>query len=330
MPTSPCGYFYPDAKSFELPPGEDRLGLENLADGGYLQRVFFDKIHLCPSCDHFHLNFRETCPACKSSDVAIVDIIHHLKCAYSGPDREFREGTKLVCPKCSRALRHIGVDYEKPTRSYFCSSCENIFMEPDTACTCINCHTTTPAHLLELVTIHSFRLTPKALRAVELGTIDDPLGTELYSKETGAYTFDFISHQLSHELSRWYRYKRDFSIGALAIYTDRSFESHYGKVGVRDFHKIVFDLIMGTLRDVDMTAPWGEMRFALLLPDTPPQGADIVMGRLKERINEAGKERFAGLAHVVDGVVSSPKDRLTVEEIFESLATQAGEGSIDT
>ena len=33
-------------------------------------------------------------------------------------------GGDLVCPKCNRQLRHIGVDYEKPSKLFTCFNCE--------------------------------------------------------------------------------------------------------------------------------------------------------------------------------------------------------------
>ena len=322
--SSPIGYTYPDAKELELPPGEDRLALEQLAEGGFMQRIFFDKIHLCPSCEHYHLNFRETCPACNSSDVSIIDIIHHLKCAYSGPEKEFRDGTRLVCPKCARTLRHIGVDYEKPNRNFLCASCSNIFMEPNISCVCIHCSSITPVHLLEVAILNSYRVTPKGMHAVERGTINDPLGTELYVRETGTYTFDFLSHQLKHELSRWYRYKRHFSVMALALQVSPEFEPRFGRNGWRQFHKLISDTVIGTLRDCDLTAPWEDEKFIMLLPDTPEQNAVIVTDRLAERLNNLAHERYDGMARIAAAVTGSPEERLDVDGLLKLLIGRLG------
>ena len=41
----------------------------------------------------------------------------------------------LICPKCHKKLRHIGVDYDRPAVVYTCNDCENSFTSPITKAT---------------------------------------------------------------------------------------------------------------------------------------------------------------------------------------------------
>ena len=88
---------------------------------------FLLKEHLCPKCNHSHLLYTECCPKCGSSNLKIQNIIHHFSCANVSPESSYNVGGMLICPKCHKKLRHIGVDYDRPAVVYTCNDCENSF-----------------------------------------------------------------------------------------------------------------------------------------------------------------------------------------------------------
>jgi hypothetical protein len=48
---------------------------------------------------------RSTCPACGAAGLAYVPVLHHLICAYVGPQYDFiPTDTGYACPKCRRAI----------------------------------------------------------------------------------------------------------------------------------------------------------------------------------------------------------------------------------
>ncbi|NBJ13111.1 hypothetical protein GR304_19745 [Microvirga sp. SYSU G3D207] len=56
-------------------------------------------------------------------------VIHHMICAYVGPDYDFDttdEGCR--CPKCRRVLRDENSDWEVVGSSAFCTSCRTEFV----------------------------------------------------------------------------------------------------------------------------------------------------------------------------------------------------------
>ena len=53
------------------------------------------------------------CPKCKIKKLFSEYSIHHFVCGYVGPESDFFQDKKLICTKCNRELRHIGVDYDK-------------------------------------------------------------------------------------------------------------------------------------------------------------------------------------------------------------------------
>ncbi|WP_271898195.1 hypothetical protein [Candidatus Phyllobacterium onerii] len=112
---------------------------EALANKGWLERSFFDRYHKCAGCQSHRLTVREECPACQSPQLSEVDLIHHYSCAQLSPEATFRRGSALICPKCSKQLRHYGKDYDKPGRIQVCAQCKNTTSEPIIGFLCQDC-----------------------------------------------------------------------------------------------------------------------------------------------------------------------------------------------
>jgi hypothetical protein len=66
---------------------------------------------------------REYCVACGSANIVEQPLIHHMICAYQGPEQDFRRGGELVCPKCRKGLRQFSVDYDRPGSVCVCLAC---------------------------------------------------------------------------------------------------------------------------------------------------------------------------------------------------------------
>lgn len=112
---------------------------EALSRLGLLKRRFFDKLQCCPSCTSSRLTVREECAKCRSPDIVEEPIIHHLRCGYNGPERDFRQGGLLVCPKCTHHLEHFSVDYDKPGHLTVCNECGHTTGEPEVGFKCLDC-----------------------------------------------------------------------------------------------------------------------------------------------------------------------------------------------
>lgn len=114
--------------------------LDAAIERGFMTPNYIDLVHVCSNCHSGFINYREVCPKCQTRKLTTQHSIHHYVCGYVGPEADFLQGDKLVCPKCSRQLRHIGVDYDKPS---VIMECENghVFQEPDMETLCMRCHT---------------------------------------------------------------------------------------------------------------------------------------------------------------------------------------------
>lgn len=122
-------------------------------------------LHVCPKCQHTHLIYQEVCPNCGSNNLDYEPVIHHFSCANISPEHTYMVGGQLICPKCHKTLRHIGIDYDRPASLYRCNDCEQTFLNADTTAQCAYCGTTVPVTQLFPRTIHSVEITQDGIVA---------------------------------------------------------------------------------------------------------------------------------------------------------------------
>ncbi|MEG6510025.1 response regulator [Methyloligella sp. 2.7D] len=147
-------------------PADAVQAAEALASQGFLTKRFADRFYTCGSCQSKRLSVREECPSCRSADVEMSEVIHHFRCAHQAPEREFRSGSHLICPKCRTALRHYGHDYDRPGQVLICHACGAWNSEPAVGFVCLDCGTHTDGEAIASQDVHSFELTAKARRVL--------------------------------------------------------------------------------------------------------------------------------------------------------------------
>lgn len=138
-------------------------------ESGLLEREVIDKVNICKTCSGTYHNFREVCPKCQSLDMHAIDLIHHFRCAYIGPASDFKSENDLICPKCDKELRHIGIDYDKPSQIFECSDCHHQTQNADMKAHCIDCGTENELEYLHTRAIHKYRLTAYGREIAEHG-----------------------------------------------------------------------------------------------------------------------------------------------------------------
>lgn len=86
----------------------------------------------CPKCSSLLLAVRLSCPDCKKSSLARSEIMIHYECEYSGPVEEFvsQKDSEYVCPKCSKHMKRVGIEYGKPGIGFKCQDCGRVFQYP--------------------------------------------------------------------------------------------------------------------------------------------------------------------------------------------------------
>lgn len=143
---------------------------------------------------------------------------------------------------------------------------------------------------------------------------------------TGAAKVLVFNQAMDQECARARRYGRGLSIAVLEL---RNFDEYVNRVGRiwADLRlRKVSRVLSRTLRTNDMLARTGEARFALLLPETGPEAAKVVLERLFEDVREALDEQpmIAGLSSAIGkgcvslSVMAAADEALTAAERVES------------
>jgi predicted amidophosphoribosyltransferase len=136
--------------------------LDKGVDKGFLTKEFKEKVYLCYNCYNSFLLNREVCPNCNSSHLSSEDLVHHFPCAYVGPVSDYESEDRpdqMICPKCEKSLKHIGVDYDKPSLIYFCRNCSDTFQDVMIKSRCTNCSSDMEIENLSGHSIYQYELT---------------------------------------------------------------------------------------------------------------------------------------------------------------------------
>ncbi len=139
--TTKLGYGYPEAEEIVNPNNEVTYQiLQELYEAGILKRHFYDKISRCPNCTYINLSLRFSCVRCGSRSLIRDQIIEHYDCAHVDLSRRFETPDgRLVCPKCYKELKQLGLDYSKPGILYECRDCGDVTGSPYQKLLCLNC-----------------------------------------------------------------------------------------------------------------------------------------------------------------------------------------------
>ena len=282
----PTGHFYPVVAKILGRTSMDRECLEKLAGLGLLGREVANRVRLCPECDDSRLNYRETCPKCSSLNILQQEMVTHFACAHSAPLQHFRRGGDLVCPKCERALRHIGVDYEKPSRLFTCFSCEDVFRDPAVEAQCLRCNcVSTPGQTIEL-TLYRFTVTPLAEQAVLEGQISGVnLEMLLRNTQTGLYSKPYFEHEIRRELIRTERYQSPFCMVLVRIDHFEEIASMHPSEATQ-FAESIFKAVSSGLRTLDTTCVWDVDTLGVLLSGTDKAQSKEVLRRIQENVHK--------------------------------------------
>lgn len=105
---------------------------------------------------------------------------------------------------------------------------------------------------------------------------------------TRVYHHKYFILRLKEELSRSRRYKHPLSLIMLDVDHFKSFNDKYGHLAGDEVLKSVADLIKKNTRESDVVARYGGEEFAILLPETPLEGAKMAGGRLISKLSQTG------------------------------------------
>ena len=276
------GLNYPEIEVFLARTDESIFKLlDFLEEQRLLDSSFFEKSHTCNQCHSSFLNFQEICPQCNSADLQTESLIHHFSCAHVAPETDFRQGTNMICPKCSKDVTHLGVDYDRPSTVFRCNACQHTTQDPTISTTCFHCGATSPPEDLIIRTAKSYEITGLSKNTAVYGL--DTLFKRILSQEIEILPITAFKVMLGIEIERIKRYK--ISTSSLVIFQLVDIDKLYLKLGKRT--KNIFGemsvIIKSVLRTSDITTSINEKTFISLMPETPIDGAETAIRRLKEK-----------------------------------------------
>lgn len=310
MPKSKFGYVYPlvtvnfarrdDQRMFEI---VDFIEKEGLADSR-----FVDRVHLCPTCYSSFINFREVCPRCGSANLSVDDLIHHFPCGYVGPEREFKEGENLICPKCGKVLRHIGMDYDRPSIIYNCEDCNYTFQEPEITGLCFYCEEIHPVESLIKKDIKSFQISQVTVNCAMNGIILSL--RDILNATMKVYSNLAFQTILEYEYKRQKRY--DVRSSLLYLQFELQGEENMAEEDRQRVLTEIAHVLKSVLRESDAITSIDDSSFAILLQEVSVPQAERVVERLKEGINNFLTANFPELK------VKVRVKHLSLEEALEN------------
>jgi predicted RNA-binding Zn-ribbon protein involved in translation (DUF1610 family) len=145
--------------------------LNELSSREVLSSSVVDNIAACPTCGSFRLMIQMRCPTCGSPNLLRGVMIEHLTCGHLDLEENFKTGGQLICPKCGKTLKTIGVDYRRPGVLYKCLSCGGISPNPRKRYTCTSGHSFEEDDLI-IREVKSYKLNPAKRWLIEKETIE--------------------------------------------------------------------------------------------------------------------------------------------------------------
>jgi hypothetical protein len=283
------GYAYPLAAGFlNTPLGEELSCLQELEQLGLLQGKSHDRLHICPKCEHYQLNFREVCPKCQLPLISREENFHHYACSYIAPESEFLKDRQLMCPKCKKALRHIGVDYDKPSISYNCQNCGHNFPEPVVNCLCINCGHVFFPRQARLIEVKEYQITLAGIRSARAGAINIIPGQ--FVRETASETIGYNVFEEMFRVQLWISKRLQRSFCLIGMEMEGAEDVFNDKISFQDTRRLD-SFLMNNLRGNDIISRVNTGQFLILSPETDREKASVAVQRITSKIDQICKGR---------------------------------------
>jgi hypothetical protein len=296
--------------------------LEFLEHQRLVRGEFQSRAHFCHHCSCAFLNFLETCPHCASPDLRLDEMVHHFKCAHTAPMADFQQDGGLVCPKCTRSLRHIGVDYDKPSIVYTCNQCSHSFQDPTVSTVCYHCGRAADPEHQQHREIKRYTVTAIGKNTAMYGL--DTLFSSLLESELNLHPYETFARFVSLEKARIGRYHVSHS--SLLLVSLADLDEVYLGAGSRatEIFGELGRLFRAVLRDSDVITARNESVFVILLTETDTGQAGRALERLAGRVEELLETNLGRKPDIRSGVHPVGPDLDLDATVERFLADHAG------
>jgi hypothetical protein len=260
-----------------------RRQLELLAHLDLLRRRHFTRTHLCKACGLARLNAYEACPQCGSADLLEETLIHHFRCGWQDAESHFTRGRLLVCPKCHRELRHLGVDYDKPGMVVVCRACKSANSEPVVQFACLDCFAVTPGGDAVSMDWYHYDVTEDGIEALRQGHLPRfDIGPLLEGRPRvfSHQEFRLLATQAARVAGR---YSRAFAAARVTLNLD-TLRREVGTVEADIVFRRVADAIVEALRTSDFLCTAGADSIVIGFPETTASDVRAIVERVRAKI----------------------------------------------
>jgi diguanylate cyclase (GGDEF)-like protein len=104
---------------------------------------------------------------------------------------------------------------------------------------------------------------------------------------TGLYNRRFFDRRLAYEFERFSRYEHDLSVMIFDLDHFKRVNDTYGHGAGDEVLRHLARLVQETVRKVDIFCRYGGEEFAVLMPDTPREGAQVASERIRTLVEAA-------------------------------------------
>lgn len=145
--------------------------LKRMVEVGILKANPSRSVVACPSCGSLTASLRLQCPECGDGQLKKGESLEHLTCGNVDFESKFKRGEDaLVCPKCEKKLKMIGVDYRRIKSWYKCSH-NHFFGQPVVGFNCCFCKKDFTSEDAMLEMLQEYQLTEKGSDMLRLGLL---------------------------------------------------------------------------------------------------------------------------------------------------------------
>lgn len=139
---------------------------------------------------------------------------------------------------------------------------------------------------------------------------------------THLYNHRYFHELLDREIIRARRYPQPVSLLMLDIDNFKSYNDSHGHVEGDNALKKVSELFLESLRKIDFVSRYGGEEFAIILPETPKQGALTVARRLRTRLEKASfyppDAKEPRNLYISIGIATFPNDAQSKEGLIQA------------
>jgi hypothetical protein len=287
-----------------------RQRLEMLTNLGLLQRRHFTRTHACGKCGSARLHVCEACPGCGGHELIVEPLVHHYRCGWKEPESAFAKNRELICPKCRRELRHLGVDYDKPGNVTVCHGCGANNAEPIVQFVCLDCAGVTPSADAPASDWYHYTLTADGLTTLREGRLPRLQISPLIADRARMFSPTEFRLLAAQGLRIAHRYDHPFTVARLSLANVEALRAEFGPLKLDLAFRIAVDAIVQSVRETDFASPDGATSLVIAFPETSARDVSTnVVDRLR---------------NLMMGTIAAPfelsADILTGEEIASFLA----------